>query len=375
MIEANISPIQRKNLAEIAKVLHLSSLNQPFPMESAHSESFNVYLASSYKTLLQFFNDVVSNILSPEEHFCVDGSFDLAAGQKISIYISPDEILQLHRNIIECVDDVAKDAEDKIHSILKDLGTPPVAGQVQQKSEISLVLVNRFRESYEEGETVKLKIKSNETKRQVLAIIRIQSGKDLDAILELPVTAREETLYQELLIQEEERISERQQVSDKRKALASSTGSIQGSTNTLQSTLNLGKSENCLSQPNKREISVTFAELKANALKNLEILETGGIVKKANHYQDMLNSIAKDMLNKHRRRSQRTREIQVLTTTLGNLDEKAAFLLDQITSYHDYIDACISQLGNKKGYVIICLCLGLPRSLYHLQSSIITCAN
>jgi hypothetical protein len=353
VIEANISPIQRKNLAEIAKVLHLSSLNQPFPMESIHSESFNKYLGSSYKTLLQFFNDVVNNILSPEEHFCVDGSFDLAAGTKISIYISPDEILQLHRNIIECVEDVAADKDDKIRTILTDLGTPPGAGAIQQKSEISLVLLNRFRESYEEGDTVKLKMKSNETKRQILAIIRIQSGKDLVAILELPVTKREETLYQELLVQEEERINERSLAAEKKKAMMGSTGSLTGSSNTLN--LSVGgraKSENCLSAPTKRELSSTYAELKLNAIKNLVILEEGGIVKRANQYQDMLNSIAKDMLNKHRRRSQRTREIQVLTSTLGNLDEKAKFLFDQITSYHDYIDACISQLGNKKGYVV-----------------------
>jgi hypothetical protein len=324
-------------------------------MESVHSESFNGYLSATHKTLQQFFRDVVSNILSPEEHFCVDGSFDLAAGQKISIYISPDEILQLHRNILECVDDVAADKEDKIRLILNDLGVPPGPG-IQQKGEISLVLANRFRESFEEGDEIKLKMKSNETKRQILAIIRIQSGKDLVAILELPVSMREETLYGELLMQEEERISERRNVLDKRKALASSSGSMLGSTNTLASNANLAsaKSENCLNGPTKsgmREMTLTYAELKIKAIANLEILEVGGIVKKSNQYQDMLNSIAKDMLNKHRRRSQRTREIQVMISTLANLDEKAKFLLDQITSYHDYIDACISQLGNKKGYV------------------------
>lgn len=96
---------------------------------------------------------------------------------------------------------------------------------------------------------------------------------------------------------------------------------------------------------------LTFAQLKAKAKDNLAILEEGGVVKKANNYQDMLNSIAKDMLNKHRRRSQRGREIQTLKNTLAVLDEKAKFLDDQIKSYHDYINACIAQLGNKKGFL------------------------
>lgn len=93
--------------------------------------------------------------------------------------------------------------------------------------------------------------------------------------------------------------------------------------------------------------SVTFGNLKLRALENMAKLESEGLVTKSNSYQDMLNSIAKDMMNKHRRRSQRQREIDSLRQTLSNLEEKASYLEDQKKSYHSYIDACMAQLNKK----------------------------
>lgn len=228
-------------------MIHLSSLNQPFPLESVNTENMNIFLAASYKKLLVFFRGISANVLSPEEHFCVDGTLDLAAGQKISIFISPNEILQLHRNIIENVDDISSNPNDNIRQILNDLGTPPPADTIQQSSEISLVLLNRFRQAYEEGANVKQKIKMNETKRMILAIIRIQSGKNLLDILNLPVSSREETMYKELQHKEAARAQERREAAEKQ---------LQGSQNNLANEANVSsgnlaattaKSENCLS--------------------------------------------------------------------------------------------------------------------------------
>lgn len=104
---------------------------------------------------------------------------------------------------------------------------------------------------------------------------------------------------------------------------------------------------------------MTFAQLKVKTLENMAALEIEGVVKKSNHYQDMLNIIAKDMLNKHRRRSQRARELETLRNTLGNLKEKAVYLTEQKKSYIDYVDSCIKQIGNKNGLVGGFFCKGM----------------
>ena len=61
-----------------------------------------------------------------------------------------------------------------------------------------------------------------------------------------------------------------------------------------------------------------------------------------------MNDIAKDMLNKHRRRRQRGREIESLDKTQQALQVKSTFMEEQKTSYNDYVAACMAQLGAKK---------------------------
>jgi hypothetical protein len=55
----------------------------------------------------------------------------------------------------------------------------------------------------------------------------------------------------------------------------------------------------------------------------------------------------KDVLNKHRRRTRRQKEIESLQKTLSSLQDKSAYLNEQKTSYHDYISSCMAQLGKK----------------------------
>jgi Ras GTPase-activating-like protein IQGAP2/3 len=87
--------------------------------------------------------------------------------------------------------------------------------------------------------------------------------------------------------------------------------------------------------------------VKRKTLENMAKLEEAGQVTKVNGYQDMLNALAKDMLNKHRRKTQRKREFHTLSTTLTNLKEKHAYLEEQKASYHDYINSCMNQLNKK----------------------------
>jgi Ras GTPase-activating-like protein IQGAP2/3 len=95
---------------------------------------------------------------------------------------------------------------------------------------------------------------------------------------------------------------------------------------------------------------MTYADIKNHAQENLVILEERKLVSKANNYQDMLNAIAKDIRNKHRRRIQRRTELKKLRQTLSGLEAKSVYLDDQKNSYDEYIKTCMSNLS-KKGYV------------------------
>ncbi|KAJ3131038.1 hypothetical protein HK100_006938 [Physocladia obscura] len=77
----------------------------------------------------------------------------------------------------------------------------------------------------------------------------------------------------------------------------------------------------CLKSENNN--SLTFDFVKRRALENMEKLEELGLVKRENGYQDMINMIAQDMLNRHKRKNQRKAEAQSLRKTLLNLKEKS----------------------------------------------------
>lgn len=88
--------------------------------------------------------------------------------------------------------------------------------------------------------------------------------------------------------------------------------------------------------------------MKRKALELCERLEEKKIVTRENGYQDILNDIARDMLNKHRRRRQRAKEIESLKKTMDLLEEKSEYMEDQKKSYNDYVNACMSQFNNAK---------------------------
>ena len=94
---------------------------------------------------------------------------------------------------------------------------------------------------------------------------------------------------------------------------------------------------------------MSYAELKRMALQNILLLETHHKISRANHFQDILNDIATDIRTKHRRRVQRSKEMETVEQTLAHLKEKATYLDAQLQSYNDYIEQAMVTLQTKKG--------------------------
>jgi Ras GTPase-activating-like protein IQGAP2/3 len=160
-----------------------------------------------------------------------------------------------------------------------------------------------------------------ETKRCVLYIIRIQSGPNLMDILVKPISMEDEERWSALIAEEFASGPHRRGAYSEANTMVDIT-------------------------------SMSYAELKRIALENIMNLEQFGRITRHNHYQDLLNEIAVDIRTKHRRRIHRQRELEGVKLTLGNLDEKALWLEQQLKSYNDYIEQAMVTLQNKKGYLL-----------------------
>lgn len=169
-----------------------------------------------------------------------------------------------------------------------------------------------------------------ETKRCILYIIRIQSGANLLEIMVRPITLDDEDRWDALVAEE---LSTH--TSKNRRSAYTSDAASTHSPNSATTHLDIA--------------ALSYAELKRTALENILALEQVGTLSRHNHYQDLLNAIAHDIRTKHRRRLQRSREMEGVRATLAALDEKSAWLEEQLKSYNDYIEQAMLTLQSKKG--------------------------
>lgn len=161
-----------------------------------------------------------------------------------------------------------------------------------------------------------------ETKRCVLYIIRVQNGKSLLDIMVQPILRQDEEKWAQLVRSE---LSQQNTTSKNKNPYADSS-----------SLLSIA--------------SLSYSQLKRTALENILTLERTGRITRANQYQDLLNDIALDIRTKHRRRVQRSREMDNARATMSALEEKQVWLRSQLKSYNDYIEQAMVTLQQKASH-------------------------
>ncbi|RUS30189.1 hypothetical protein BC938DRAFT_479738 [Jimgerdemannia flammicorona] len=328
VVDQVVSPIQRKNLRDISKMLHQISTGKVFDEQEVYLAPLNDYVAHAAKRFSTWFT-AVAQVEDAETHYDIDQYIDLTKTHKPIIYISPVEIFAMHAMLFDKLPDLGPENSDPLREILHELGPPPYADEAQfaeaGQGEISLTLTNRHADAVSQEPDAMLKRLFMETKRLILIVVRVQEGKDLRDILTRPVTARDEETWEELKRMEFGQHEQTGNASGRRRSLV-------------------------LVEEGEADIKrLSFSELKKLALENILDLEADDFVTRENNFQDMINAIAADIVNKNRRRAQRAAELPKLQQTLGHLDAKCAYLEEQHNSYTDYISVCMQNLTSKTG--------------------------
>ncbi|KAI8817418.1 uncharacterized protein EV422DRAFT_224332 [Fimicolochytrium jonesii] len=375
-VASSLSPTERKNFATLGKALHQMAVGKAAGAEGENQIGAHLITPDATQTFMSFFKEATTVDPETEDDYldAIDEYAGMALKQRPVVKLSLTEIFQLHRILQDNIQDIAPEKTDNLRILMDDLQPVPAATDTSAQ-EIELRLRNRF-PTLEDERATRVKFLWNETKRCIIAVIKVQTGNNLLDILEAPVTEREEARFQEIVEAETQKFEARRASIAAREADSPANGgrsnyasavdlsksySVGGSLNNLAAS-SPGSVAN-LSSPKSRDIlyssqysllkgeegsTPSFFNLKRRALENMAKLEAEGAISKGNRYQDMLNSLAKDMLTKSRRRSRRRKELASLQSTLEKLEQKAAFLEEQKTSYHNYIEACMAQLGNKK---------------------------
>ncbi|KAI3643911.1 hypothetical protein MP228_010075 [Amoeboaphelidium protococcarum] len=381
VIEQLVSPLQRKNLAEISKCLQQVSNNRPYDNENAFMNSLNPYIKTASVKFGDYFKEAI-NVAEAEEHFQMSDFSDLTKTSKPVIYITPQEIFNTHALVETTMDEFSVESNDPLKQLIKELGPPnessvtvdysgtfrktdedgnPVgdgdkaapAGSMDdlRGNEISLTLSSRY---MEEASAAMLGVSGGEqaaqyknlfleTKRFVLSLIRVQNGKNLSELLQKPVTSRDQKIYQELVKIEKEHLAKNQAEN------MGSTQHLSGNKVDVVIPETLPQLKAAISSNLEKLVAIydKVSKIVPDVKKQKEIGITR--VSPENNYQEILTSIGLDLRNKHRRRQQRRTEIRSLNRTIQNLDDKMEYLNEQKQSYQDYINSCMAALtGNRK---------------------------
>jgi len=405
VIESVIDQTQRKNLAEISKLLHNISVNKPFADDNPWLQPLNEYISIAGKKFASFFTKVAC-VETAEVHFQIDEFDDLTKTSNPVIFISPKEIIEVHSCILEHIEDIEVNDNDPLKIILNDLGEP--SKSETSEKEITLTLVNRFADINDDSTNEKKQL-FRKTKNMVIDIIKIQNGNTLPEILDKETSENDEKRFQDLIDRKitNEEISKKKREEEKRELEAAnlkpksnsnsahnsnssvnksnaniaksnnsisksavsvsgnvnkSTGSVNKSNNSVNGSHNsVSKSQTELDAKNdeirrSQQLSMslhqlkdsTFTDYKHKAQEYLIQLEGYHEIKKEDGYQALLNIIGKELRNKNIQRETRIAEIKKLKQTIENLKQKEDYLLSQKDTYNNYIDMCRTQLTNSK---------------------------
>lgn len=356
VVDRGLSPVHKRNLGQVTAVLgQVTSSGRLFGQDNIYLQPLNNWITESLDRWQECLTHLF-DIPSPEEHYDADQFSDLYARTKPTLYIKLADIFAMHSLIADNVQVIAPQRDDQIKELLTDLGTAKSnesdLGGASNGGEITLTLKSRF--TVQEDPNAEPRQLFTATKRLVLYIIRVQSGSNLMEILLRPITHEDADRWLSLV---QEELAEKNQ--DRRPGHRRTPSAFDP-----RASMRSGRAQSVYSEApsavsgDHRDLldlqGMTYAELKSSALENILRLEQPHVppqfrVSRHNNYQEILNALAADIRQKHRRRLERQHDIESTRTTLSQLDAKATFLEDQLKSYNDYIEQCLHTLATKKG--------------------------
>ncbi|PBP24279.1 Ras GTPase activating [Diplocarpon rosae] len=316
VVEKQLTPLQKRNLGEVAKVLGQIASGRLFGGENIYLQPLNAYVGDAIERITLIYSNIIS-VPDAENTFDIDEFNDLYARTKPTLYIKMADIFSIHHLIAADLPHICPNRDDMLREIIQELGSAQnneteMLGVTS--TEIQMNLTPKLHDI--EDPEAEVKALFMETKRCVLYIIRVQSGPNLMEILVRPISWEDDMKWHSLLREEF--------------ANGSKTRGAYSDANMLVDVK-----------------AMSYKELKRTALENIMRLEQCGRISRQNYYQDILNAIALDIRTKSRRRVQRQRELEGVKLTLANLNEKAEWLESQRKSYDDYIEQAMMTLQKK----------------------------
>ena len=258
---------------------------------------------------------------------------DIHAKKAPTLYIKMADIFAIHRLVADHIRSLCLNSDDAdLAEIVRDLGSAKsneaeMTGGVTNQ-EVMLTLSAKFNDRPDPDADINHLFM--ETKRCILYIIRVQNGGSLMEIMVKPITEEDHLRWDALVAEEQASMRSSHSGNRHSRAYTDTTGSSSDHGANLADLATL-----------------SYPELKGIALENILTLEQHGRLSRGNNYQDLLNDIALDIRQKHKRRIQRAREADHVRQTLAALDEKSRYLDEKLDIFNKTFEMGLTTLQAK----------------------------
>jgi len=202
IVNKTLTPIQKKNLGALSKLLNQVTSGRLFANENMFLQPLNEYVSIAIGQFKEVFKAII-DVPAVETRFEMDEFEDLTSKQKPTLYMKMSDIFAIHRLVAQEIDAIAEAREDPLREIINELGSVQTSESELKtvgNTEISLQLDPSFH-VVDDPES-EIKALFVETKRCILYIIRVQTGTNLMEILIKPITAEDEGRWDNLIAEE-----------------------------------------------------------------------------------------------------------------------------------------------------------------------------
>ncbi|CAJ1061313.1 ras GTPase-activating-like protein IQGAP3 [Xyrichtys novacula] len=313
---------QRHILGSIARMLQHAAANKHFHGDGYHVRVLNQYITQTHSRFRKFLS-CVCDVPEPEDRFNMDEFSELLIVHKPVVYISVGELLNTHKLLLEHQQVLCPDPSDPLRQLLNDLGPvrtlQELTGELsadpgsESKTEVSLMLTNKFDVFNESDDKQDARALLLSTKQLIIDIIRTQPGDSLSQILRASASHDQQACH-DWLVQRRARQDARTPDKLKRNQSLVANGNL------------------------------SLEEKKRKIVRSLRRLEGLGALRPPQTENQILTMIAKDIRQQRLHRQRRGTELQKLRQTLGSLQVKSNFHSEQVDFYRHYITSCLDNL-------------------------------
>lgn len=287
VVDSDLSPMVRKNLVVVGKVLqnlfNFRTFGENAPEK--YMRGLNEWITANVPLVEHYYSTLIQ-VDNPEDFLQVSKYNELTQRTKPVILISTHEIAATHALLLDNRDKLAPDEDDPLHQILSDLGDrpPEIDPEGPHCRDLQLTLANRFKVQVEDEnpmERVYL-----ETKELIIPVLRV-----------VPVATSIHRIHLADVIESAQRFAE--------------------------------ETEN-------KELAGQVEVIR----KNISELEEAGRISKSDHHADFVRDIALEVANRRSVVEQQRKEINRLEGTLSELKHHQTYVTEQIDSYKTYLQQC-----------------------------------